>query len=115
MNLFHHCQDESHRPSAAKWATSFGCISIFGTFAIQRAHRGHYNRGSSGVQDNLRKAKDGLMAVRQALSDTADAAVKGLQTVMLAPKATYIACLAALLVMRQALKTICPWHRCRYE
>ena len=65
------------------------------------------------LQESLQKAKDCLAAVRQALVGAADAAVIGLQTLMLAPKATYLACLAALLVMRQPLKTITPWHRCR--
>ena len=65
------------------------------------------------LQESLQKAKDCLAAVGQALVGAADAAVIGLQTLMLAPKATYLACLAALLVMRQPLKTITPWHRCR--
>ena len=65
------------------------------------------------MQEGLSKSIMGLDAVKQALGGCIDGAVQSLQTVMLAPKATYIACLAALIVLRQPLKAITPWHRCR--
>ena len=65
------------------------------------------------VQERLASAKSALEAVRGGLSSCAGAAVQGMKTLMLAPKATYLACQAALLILGLPSNAISPWQRCR--
>ncbi|KAK9818919.1 hypothetical protein WJX74_000399 [Apatococcus lobatus] len=68
---------------------------------------------AASAQERLSNAKIALEAIREVLAGCIGPAISGMKTLMLAPKATYLACQAALLVLGLPSSTITPWHRCR--